>query len=56
MHAEARHRVRVVLHHHPLRLDARGVAAELAPADEELLLGGEAVDVASGPCPPRDFR
>jgi len=37
--------MRIALHHQALRFRANLVAAELAPRDEELLLGVEAVDV-----------
>src|SRR6187399_1937593 len=39
-------RMRVALDHRALGLGADLVAAELAPGDEELLIGREAVDVA----------
>ena len=37
--------MRIALHHQALRFGADLVAAELAPGDEELLLGSEAIDV-----------
>src|SRR5215813_2034924 len=43
-HAKFRDRVRVTLDHETLGLRADLVAAELAPGDEELLIGSEAVD------------
>src|ERR1041385_8210972 len=43
-HAELGDRVRIALDHQALGLGADRVGAELAPGDEELLIGGEAVE------------
>jgi hypothetical protein len=43
--AELGHGVRIGLEHQALRPDASCIAAELAPGDEELLLGNVAVDI-----------
>ena len=37
--------MRVALHHHLLRLRPRGIAAELAPSNKELLIGSKAIDL-----------
>src|SRR6266700_663573 len=44
-HAVFREGMRVALYHQLLSLEARGIAAELTPGDEELLIGREAVDL-----------
>ena len=42
-HAKLGHRMRIALHHEPLRFRSGLVSAELSPGDKELLIGREAV-------------
>ena len=53
--AELGNRVRIALDHLALRFGASFIAAPLAPGQEELLVGREAVDGRLGPLPSRDF-
>src|ERR1035437_3471696 len=43
-HAKLGHRMRIALHHEPLRLRSGLVSAELSPRDKELLIGRESVN------------
>src|ERR1035441_7407520 len=43
-HAKLGHRMRIALHHEPLRFRSGLVSAELSPRDKELLIGRESVN------------
>src|ERR1035441_496833 len=43
-HAKLGHRMRIALHHEPLRFRSGRVSAELSPRNKELLIGRESVD------------